>query len=42
MTLGRTLRKLSLIKLFIMFAIVKTLFFPDILKTNLLVHSNLV
>ncbi len=34
MTLGRTLWKLILLKLFIMFAIVKTLFFPDILKAN--------
>ncbi|WP_303722723.1 DUF4492 domain-containing protein [Malonomonas rubra] len=34
MALGRTLWKLVLIKLFIMFAILKTFFFPDFLATN--------
>ena len=34
MVLGRTLWKLILIKLFIMFAILKTFFFPDFLATN--------
>jgi len=34
MVLGRTLWKLILIKLFIMFAVLKTFFFPDFLATN--------
>ena len=34
MVVGRTLWKLVLIKLFIMFAILKTFFFPDFLATN--------
>lgn len=34
MVLGRTLWKLILIKLFIMFAILKVFFFPDFLGTN--------
>lgn len=34
MVLGRTLWKLIGIKLFIMFAILKTFFFPDFLATN--------
>lgn len=34
MVLGRTLWKLIFIKLFIMFAILKTFFFPDFLATN--------
>ncbi len=34
MTLGRTLWKVIIIKLFIMFAVLKLFFFPDFLKTN--------
>ena len=34
MVVGRTLWKLIFIKLFIMFAILKTFFFPDFLATN--------
>ena len=34
MRLGRTLWKIVAIKLFIMFAILKTFFFPDYLATN--------
>lgn len=34
MVVGRTLWKLIAIKLFIMFAILKTFFFPDFLATN--------
>lgn len=34
MTVGRTLWKIIFIKLFIMFAILKTFFFPDFLATN--------
>ncbi len=34
MTLGKTLWKVILIKLFVMFAIVKLFFFPDFLATN--------
>jgi hypothetical protein len=34
MTLGRTLWAIILIKLFIMFAILKVFFFPNFLKTN--------
>jgi len=34
MTIGRTLWAIILIKLFIMFAILKIFFFPDILKKN--------
>jgi hypothetical protein len=34
MTVGRTLWMIVLIKLFIMFAILKVFFFPDFLKTN--------
>ncbi|MFH1118587.1 MAG: DUF4492 domain-containing protein [Bacteroidota bacterium] len=34
MTIGRTLWAIILIKLFIMFAILKIFFFPDFLKTN--------
>jgi hypothetical protein len=34
MTLGRTLWAIILIKLFIMFAILKIFFFPNFLKTN--------
>ncbi|MBQ7419709.1 MAG: DUF4492 domain-containing protein [Prevotella sp.] len=34
MTLGRTLWAIILIKLFIMFAILKVFFFPDFLKTH--------
>ena len=34
MRLGRTLWKIVAIKLFIMFAILKTFFFPDFLATN--------
>ena len=34
MTLGRTLWKIILIKLFVMFAILKLFFFPDFLQSN--------
>ena len=34
MTLGRSLWKIILIKLFIMFAILKVFFFPDFLQNN--------
>ncbi len=34
MTIGKTLWAIILIKLFIMFAILKIFFFPDILKKN--------
>jgi hypothetical protein len=34
MTLGRTLWAIILIKLFIIFAILKVFFFPDFLKTH--------
>ena len=34
MTVGKTLWAIVLIKLFIMFAILKVFFFPDILKKN--------
>lgn len=34
MVVGRTLWKLIFIKLFIMFVILKTFFFPDFLATN--------
>ncbi|WP_092348583.1 DUF4492 domain-containing protein [Desulfuromusa kysingii] len=34
MVVGRTLWKIILIKLFIMFAILKLFFFPDFLATN--------
>ncbi len=34
MTLGKTLWKVILIKLFVMFAIVKLFFFPNFLATN--------
>lgn len=34
MVVGRTLWKLIFVKLFIMFAILKTFFFPDFLATN--------
>ena len=34
MTLGKTLWAIILIKLFIMFAILKVFFFPNFLKTN--------
>jgi hypothetical protein len=34
MTLGRTLWKIILIKLFVMFAILKIFFFPDFLQSN--------
>ena len=34
MRTGRTLWKVVLIKLFILFAVVKLLFFPDFLKTH--------
>lgn len=34
MVVGRTLWKLIFIKLFVMFAILKTFFFPDFLATN--------
>jgi hypothetical protein len=34
MTLGKTLWAVILIKLFIMFAILKVFFFPDFLKTH--------
>jgi hypothetical protein len=34
MVVGRTLWKLIFIKLFIMFAVLKTFFFPDFLATN--------
>jgi len=36
MTIGKTLWKVILIKLFIMFAVLKLFFFPDFLKTNFL------
>jgi hypothetical protein len=34
MTLGRTLWKVIIIKLIIMFGVLKLFFFPDFLKTN--------
>ncbi len=34
MTVGRSLWKIILIKLFIMFAILKLFFFPDVMKTH--------
>ena len=34
MTVGKTLWKIILIKLFIMFAVLKVFFFPDFLSTN--------
>ncbi len=34
MTIGRTLWAIILIKLFIMFAVLKIFFFPNFLKTN--------
>jgi hypothetical protein len=34
MTLGRTLWKVLLIKLFVIFAVLKFFFFPDVLKTR--------
>lgn len=34
MTLGKTLWKIILIKLVVMFAVLKLFFFPDYLKTN--------
>ena len=34
MTLGKSLWKIIFIKLFIMFAILKLFFFPDVLQTN--------
>ena len=34
MTLGKTLWKIILIKLFVMFAILKLFFFPDFLQSN--------
>lgn len=34
MTLGRTLWKLILIKLFVIFAVLKLFFYPDYLHTN--------
>ena len=34
MVLGRTLWKIILIKLFVMFAVLKLFFFPDYLKTS--------
>lgn len=34
MVLGRTLWKIILIKLFVMFAVLKLFFFPDFLATN--------
>ncbi len=34
MTLGRTLWAIIIIKLFIMFAVLKIFFFPNFLKTN--------
>ena len=34
MTVGRTLWKIILIKLFVLFAILKLFFFPDFLQTN--------
>lgn len=34
MTLGRTLWAVILIKLFIIFAVLKVFFFPDFLRTN--------
>ncbi len=34
MTIGRTLWALIIIKLFIIFIIIKLLFFPDLLETN--------
>lgn len=34
MTLGKTLWKIILIKLFVMFAILKLFFFPDFLHSN--------
>ncbi len=34
MTLGRTLWKIILVKLFIMFAVLKIFFFPDFLSTK--------
>ena len=34
MTVGKTLWKIILIKLFVMFAVLKVFFFPNYLKTN--------
>ena len=34
MTIGKTLWKVILVKLFIMFAVLKLFFFPDFLATN--------
>jgi hypothetical protein len=34
MTLGKTLWKIILLKLFIMFAVLKLIFFPNLLKTK--------
>lgn len=34
MTVGKTLWKIILIKLFVMFAVLKIFFFPNYLKTN--------
>jgi len=34
MTLGRTLWKIILVKLIVMFAVLKVFFFPDFLHTN--------
>ena len=34
MTIGKSLWKIIFIKLFIMFAILKLFFFPDVLQTN--------
>lgn len=34
MTVGKTLWKIILVKLFIMFAVLKLFFFPDFLSTN--------
>lgn len=34
MTLGKTLWKIILVKLFVMFAVLKLFFFPDFLATN--------
>jgi hypothetical protein len=34
MTIGKTLWKIIIIKLFVMFAVLKLFFFPDFLQTN--------
>lgn len=39
MVVGRTLWKIILLKLFIMFAILKVIFFPDFLATNFATDS---